>query len=150
MTMVGLNFTKIVAERKVSTQPNLKVENNIGITNILEAQIPDPKKSLIKFEFSFTSKYLPDTGSIELSGELLEIYDKEFAAKVLNHWKENKKLHKDVVERIMNTILSRSHVEGIVISRELNLPTPVSMPKVEVKERPAAEKPEQKETKKKK
>jgi hypothetical protein len=66
------------------------------------------------------------------------MYDKEFGVKVMDHWNSNKKLHRDVVERIMNTVLSRSHVEAIVISRELNLPTPIGMPKVEVKDKSAA------------
>jgi hypothetical protein len=133
--MIGLNFTKITAERTSNATNGVRVENNVGVTNIVESTIVDPKKSLLKFEFSFTCNYQPNVGNIEIRGELLEIFDKEFATKVMDGWTKNKGLHKDVTSRVLNMILGRSNIEAIIISRDLGLPSPVSLPKVEVKDK---------------
>ena len=79
MTMIGLNFTKINAERNGNSE-NVKVESNVAITNVIDSKMSDPKKSIIKFHFNFTSKYQPNLGLIELNGELIvkEILNKYF------------------------------------------------------------------------
>lgn len=134
MTFVGFNFTKISAERTGGAERNVRVENNVGITNIVESTIVDPKKSLLKFQFAFVCKYQPSVGSIEINGELIEIFDKEFAAKVIEGWTKHKALHKEVTARVINTILGKANVEAIIISRDLGLPSPVALPKVDVKD----------------
>lgn len=143
MTLVGLNFTKISAERMGSSE-NVRVESNVGINNIVEAKMPDPKKTILKFQFSFTSKFEPNVGLIELKGELIEMYDKDLGAKILEGWTKTKSLHKDVAPRILNAILAKSNIEAILMSKELGLPSPVQMPKVEVKPKTAVPKAEEK------
>lgn len=140
MTMIGLNFTKITAERTSNAVNNIRVENNVGVTNIVESTIVDPKKSLLKFEFAFVCKFQPNVGNIEINGELLEIFDKEFATKVMDGWTKSKGLHKDITARVLNTILGKANVEAIIISRDLGLPSPIALPKVEVKDKPVAAK----------
>jgi hypothetical protein len=135
MTTVGLNFTKITAERTSSAEHNIKVENNVGVTNVAESSIVDPKKSLVKFQFTFVCKYEPNIGTIEIVGELIEILDKEFATKVIESWTKNKSLHKDVTARVLNTILGKANIEAIVISRDLGLPSPIALPKVEIRDK---------------
>lgn len=137
MTLVGFNFTKISAER-MGTSENVKVESNVAITNIVESKMSDPKKSILKFLFNFKAKYEPGIGLIELNGELIEIYDKELGTKILEGWTKNKNLHKDVAGRVLNAILTKSNIEAIIMSKELGLPSPVQMPKVEIKDRAPA------------
>ncbi|HIH31882.1 TPA: hypothetical protein HA235_04180 [Candidatus Woesearchaeota archaeon] len=134
MTTVGLNFTKINASRTGSSE-SIKVENNVGITNLVESGIPDQKKSLLKFQFKFMCKYEPNIGSIELEGELIEIFDKDFSTKIMEMWTKQKALHKDVTSRVLNIILGKANIEAIIISKELGLPSPIQMPKVEIKAR---------------
>lgn len=152
MTLVGLNFTKISAERMGSSE-NVRVESNVAITNVVEAKMPDPKKMILKFQFLFTSKFEPNIGLIELKGELIEMYDKDLGGKILEGWDKTKSLHKDVAPRILNAILAKSNIEAIIMSKEIGLPSPVQMPKVEVKLKAAApteNKPESKAEKPKK
>lgn len=137
MTLVGLNFTKISAERMGSSE-NVRVESNVAITNVVEAKMPDPKKTILKFQFTFTSKFEPNLGLIELKGELIEMYDKDLGSKILEGWSKTKSLHKDVAPRILNAILAKSNIEAIIMSKELGLPSPVQMPKVEIKPKAAA------------
>lgn len=132
MTMIGLNFTKITAERTGNSE-TVKVESNVAITNVIDSKMADPKKSIVKFQFSFITRYQPNLGIIDLRGELIEMYDNELGAKVVESWTKGKSLHKDVASKVLNAILSKSNVEAIVLSRELGLPSPVQMPKVDIK-----------------
>ncbi|MGV8150385.1 MAG: hypothetical protein ACP5NV_01525 [Candidatus Woesearchaeota archaeon] len=137
MTMVGLNFTKISAE-KMGSSDNVKVESNVAIINVVESKMSDPKKSIVKFQFNFTSKFQPNLGLIDLKGELIEIYDKELGTKIVESWTKGKSLHKDVASRVLNAILAKSNIEAILLSREIGLPSPVQMPKIEIKPKVAA------------
>jgi hypothetical protein len=133
MALVGFSFTKINAERKSATIQNVNIESNAGVTNIIELQNIDAKKSLIKFDFDFVVKYEPNVGRIEIKGEVVEIYDRELGLKVLQHWTSDKKVYVEVMQELFNNILARSNVEAIVISRDLGLPSPLQMPRVDVK-----------------
>jgi len=159
MTTVGFNFTKIYAEKKRASEQNIRIENNVGIIGIKESNVVDPKKSLLRFEFNFVCKYEPGLGLIELKGELVELYDKELAGKILLNWNAEKKVSKEIMAGILNNILHKSNVQAIILSRDLGLPTPIAMPKLEVKqkdafekeksqEKPDAKKPEDKKNKK--
>jgi hypothetical protein len=141
--MVGLNFTKISAER-LGASENVRVESNVAITNVIEAKMPDPKKSILKFQFLFTAKFEPNVGLIELKGELIEIFDKDLGVKIIDGWVRGKNLYKDVAPRVLNAILAKSNVEAIIMSKELGLPSPVQMPKVEIKPKAATPKVEEK------
>jgi hypothetical protein len=133
MAMVGFSFTKVLAERKqIGNQP-INIESNIGIIALTEMPVIDSKKTVLKFDFNFVVKYEPNAGNITLSGEIVELYDKEFGSKVLDHWKSNKKIHPEVIQGVFNTILTKSNVEAIIIGRDLGLPSPVKMPRVDVK-----------------
>lgn len=136
MTMVGLNFTKISGERFGASE-NVRVESNVAISNIVEAKMPDPKKSILKFQFLFTAKFEPNIGLTELKGELIEIFDKELGNKIVEGWTKGKNLHKDVAPRVLNVILAKCNVEAIIMSKELGLPSPIQMPKVEIKDKVA-------------
>lgn len=133
MAMVGFSFTKIAAERKPAGNHPVNIESNAGITSVTEMPVIDAKKTVIKFEFTFTVKYEPNAGNITLSGEVVELYDKEFGSKVLDHWKVHKKIMPEVMQEVFNTVLAKSNTEAIIIGRDLGLPSPVKMPRVDVK-----------------
>jgi hypothetical protein len=157
MAMVGFSFTKINAERKQVSSQALNIESNANIFNIKEMPVIDPKKLILKFEFVFTVKYNPEAGKIELTGEIVEMYDKDFGAKIIDHWNKSKKLHPEVMQTVFNVILAKANTQAIIVSRDLALPSPVQMPRVDVKpvdkskvssESKASEKPESKAKKK--
>lgn len=149
MAIVGFNFTKIFAERTGNAE-NVRVESNVTIEDLSETKMPDAKKSIIKFKFSFTSKFEPNVGNIELKGELLEMFDSELSDKILEGWKKTRSLHKDIAPRVLNAILAKSNIEAILMSKELGLPSPVQMPKVELKLKEEKEEKTEKNDKSKK
>jgi len=132
MALVGFGFTKISAERRPVAQQNVNVESNVLVTNISELPSIDPKKTLLKFEFEFICKYEPGVGNITIDGEIIEIYDKDFASKVLEYWKKEQKIHAEVLQDVFNMLLARSNMEAIVLSRDLGLPSPIQMPRLDV------------------
>lgn len=136
MTVIGFNFNKILVERKSNKSGKLTISNNVGINDVSEAKVPfsGAKAKCIKFEFNFDSKYEPDIATINLTGELLYMFPQEAADKVLEEWKEKKRLSQDVVGSIMNTILNRCNIEALILSRELNLPSPIPLPKVNIQQ----------------
>ncbi len=153
MAMVGFSFTKINAEKKPATGQAVNIESNAGVINVVELPVIDPKKVLLRFDFTFIVKYEPGAGKIELNGEVVELYDKEFGSKIIDFWNKEKKLHPEVMQEVFNNVLSRSNVEAIVLSRDMGLPSPIQMPRVDVKpkdkpaEKPKAETKEPKEAK---
>jgi hypothetical protein len=133
MAMVGFSFTKIGAERKPVGNNAVNIESNAGVTSVIEMPVIDAKKALLKFEFVFTVKYEPGIGKIELNGEAIYLYDKEFGSSILEHWTKNKKLPAEVMPEVFNNLLARSNMEAMVISRDMGLPSPIQMPRVDVK-----------------
>lgn len=134
MTVIGFNFNKILVERKGNKTGKLTISNNVSVNDVTEAKIPfsGDKAKCVKFDFSFDSKYEPDIATIHLSGDLLYMFPQDVAEKVLTEWKKNKKLDQDVVSAVMNTVLNRCNIEALILSRELNLPSPIPLPKVNV------------------
>ena len=144
MAIVGFNFLKISAERKPSNNQNINIESNASVTNVEELQSIDPKKTMLRIEFTFLCKYEPSVGKVEITGELLEIYDKDFGTKVLEYWAKEKKLYGEILQDVFNTMLTRSNVEAIIISRDLGLPSPIQMPRVDIQPTPKNDKREPK------
>lgn len=134
MTVIGFNFNKILVERKANKTGKLTISNNVSVTDVSEAKIPfsGDKAKCVKFDFSFDSKYEPDIATIHLSGDLLYMFPQNVAEKVLKEWKADKRLSQDVVSTVMNTVLNKCNIEALILSRELNLPSPIPLPKVNI------------------
>ena len=49
---------------------------------------------------------------------------------ILKSWKKDNKVDKDILGPIYNTILSKCNVQAIVLSRDIQLPPPIPLPKV--------------------
>ena len=135
MAVVGFSFSKISAEKKKGMQDKVNINNNVSIKSVQEADLAlgAAKQKGVRFEFIFTSDYSPDVAMITLEGELLYVGQDAIVKEVLDSWKKEKKLSKSVTSEIFNNILSRCNVEAIVISREINVPPPIPMPKVDSK-----------------
>ncbi|MFT4326289.1 MAG: hypothetical protein ACMXYK_02195 [Candidatus Woesearchaeota archaeon] len=135
MTIVGFNFNKINVEKTSSKQGKLTISNNFGLKSIAESKVNfgGDKSKVLQFEFTFESKYEPEIASIKLEGDLLFMVPGTEAEAILKDWTESKKLPNQYTEPIMNAILNRCNVESLILSRELNLPSPIPLPKVNIK-----------------
>jgi hypothetical protein len=64
----------------------------------------------------------------------LFLSDEKGAKSIIDEWKKNKKLPQNVMGTVLNTVLTRCNVQALIISRDVNLPPSVPLPKVEIKQ----------------
>jgi len=133
MAIVGFNFTKILVEKKSGIKGKVDIKNNVSVKNVESEDLPlgNSKNKALKFSFEFSSEYSPAMGQILFNGELLYMSDPSSQDDILKSWKKSKEVPKDTLSEILNTILMRCNVEALVLSRDVNLPPPIPMPKVQ-------------------
>jgi hypothetical protein len=131
MPIIGFNMTKINAEKKGAPKGSINVNANAQAKNVKETKMKMPKKQkALEIEFHYTAKYEPKVGKIDIEGNITLLEETKNADNILKEWKKNKKLPNNYFRPIINTVLSRCSVEAVIISRDVNLPPPVQMPKV--------------------
>jgi len=134
--IIGFNFTKISVEKKPKVAAGkINISNNISITNIEEKELAfgrTKQKSLI-FTFKFSSKYEPAIGEIELLGNITFVADPAKVTEIINSWKKDKKIPKEVMTEIINTALNKANIQALILSRDINLPPPIPLPKIKPK-----------------
>jgi len=131
MAILNFGFTKILVEKigKVSKQVNIK--SGMNIVSVSESDMIDAtKQKAFLIKFSFETKYEPKIGNINLEGELLYLADVETAKTISAAWDKNKSLPKDIALKVFNKILHNCNVEALLLSREINLPSPIQLPKI--------------------
>ena len=133
MTIVGFNFTKLGAEKKDMAKGEINVSNNVAIDNVDEKKISlaNDKQKVLAFTFSFTSKYEPDIGSINFRGDILWMEETKKAKEILDGWKKDRKLPKEIMTGILNTILNKCNIQALILSEQINLPPPIPLPKLQ-------------------
>lgn len=133
--IVGFGFTKLSAERKEAAKGKIDINNNVTIKDINEDSFPlgnDKQQNVLRFIFEFTSKYEPSVGSILFEGELLYMEDSKKAKEILSLWKKEKKIQKEIMAGLLNTILTKCNIQALILSQEVNLPAPIPLPKVQI------------------
>jgi hypothetical protein len=131
MTVVGLNFTKFLAEKTKPIKGQISIKNNVSLTNVTESKLNiDAKKKALKFEFAYSANYEPGFGKIELTGEIIFLADDKTVKEVLDKWKKEKQAPAVIGKEIMNHALAKCNIQAIVLSKDLNLPAPIQLPKI--------------------
>lgn len=131
MTVIGFNFTKMLIEKKGPVKGKVSINNNVGIKDLEETKLNiNTNKKALKLNFEFTSAYEPNIGKILLTGEVIYLIDKDKAADIVKNWKKNKKIEKDMMTQILNNVLNKCNVQALILSKDMNLPPPIPLPKV--------------------
>ena len=132
MQVIGFNFEKISAEKKLPKPKDktINVNSNINIKNISPDQLEVIKdKSVLKFDFEFEVDYKPEFANILFKGNVLTLTEKEEAKNVLKKWK-SKKIPEEIRLPLFNLILTKCNLRALQLEEELNLPTHVPLPKI--------------------
>ena len=139
MTIVSFNFTKIEAEKRELSKGKININNNVTIEKVEEKDLSlgNQKQKVLSFTFEFTSKYSPNAGSIKLNGNVLYMEDSKKVKEILDGWKKDKKIPKEIMTKILNVILNKSNVQALILSEHVNLPPPIPLPKVQVGQPPS-------------
>ncbi|MFP4118663.1 MAG: hypothetical protein ACLFTH_01255 [Candidatus Woesearchaeota archaeon] len=131
MAILNFGFTKINVEKHKKPTNQVNIQSGLNIKDVKESDVvKGTKQRAFSIIFSFETKYEPDVGNIDLEGELLYLADEETATDIENTWKEKKSLPKDIALKIFNKILHHCNVEALILSKEINLPPPIQMPKI--------------------
>ncbi len=135
MAVLGLSFKKLSVERKNSPKGQLNVTSNTNITNIEKSkmELESKDQDAVKFAFEFVTDYQPNVAVITVEGEVLWLDGKERIKDIMNAWKAKTKVPQQVMIPVLNTILSRANIAALVLSREMGLPVPLQLPRVEQK-----------------
>lgn len=136
MAIVGFNFTKINVERKKAVTGKVNITNNVAVKDIVEVDLAlgKAKQKALKFVFEYVSKYEPDVGDITLTGDVIYLQEEKIVSDIAKQWKKDKSMPKDVMTVILNNILNKCNIEALILSRDMNLPAPIVLPKVKVAE----------------
>ena len=152
MAIIGFNLNKISAQ-KIKTNMVLgkvNINNNLALTEVkgLEVNLgsKDNEGLLIRFEYS--CKYDPDVGLIAMEGEVVSVENHETVKRCIETWNKTKILEKSVMHPVMAYILNKCTIQAIIMSRDVGLPVPVPMPKLENAPENDAPKQAPKQTKK--
>lgn len=135
MAVLGLSFTKLSVERKKSLRGQVSVTSNTSITNIEKSKmnLDSKDQDAVKFAFEFVTQYTPDVANINVCGEVLWLDTKKKCKEILDAWKNKTKVEQKIMVPILNTILARSNIAALILSREMGLPVPLQLPRVEPK-----------------
>ena len=133
MTIVGFNFTKIEAEKKEMIKGKININNNVHINKVEEKDLSlgNQKQKVLTFNFEFTAKYDPNIGSIKFTGDVLFMDDVKQIKEILDGWKKGKKLPKEIMPSILNTVLNKCNIQALILSELINLPPPIPLPKLQ-------------------
>jgi hypothetical protein len=132
MAIVGFDYNSINVEKSETAKGKISVSNSVNIKRVERNDISlgKTKQSGLKFVFEYSSIYNPDYAKIILSGSVLVIADEAAVKEALDAWAKDKKIKKEMLENVINTILMRCNVQSLILSNAVNLPPPVPMPKV--------------------
>jgi hypothetical protein len=135
MAVVGFSLTKISAQKHRVAAKGIKIKNDVNILDAKEVGLAlgKDKQSTIRFSFSWKTSYTPGLAEIELEGEILYMQDAKKLKDVMAHWKKEKSLPVDIASVIMNPIVNKCSIQAINIASDLNIPSPIPLPKVTAK-----------------
>jgi len=134
MVLIAINFTKLSANRDKPAKGEVTINSNLSLTDVNVSTIKgNTQQATLTYKFKFTTNFDPKVGQIELEGDSIYLEPAKKAKEISENWKKTKKIPKEELAGVMNSILQKSHVEAILISRSVGLPPPIQLPKVRVK-----------------
>ncbi|MFQ6068159.1 MAG: hypothetical protein ACE5KD_01305 [Candidatus Bathyarchaeia archaeon] len=95
-------------------------------TNLNLLGVKNPREELLEVPFVFTASYNPAVAQISVKGKAHVSGEKQELKKVYAAYKEKKALPPMILQAISNVVL----LESLLISRTLNVPPPIPLPKV--------------------
>ncbi|MDP3640173.1 MAG: hypothetical protein Q8R53_03150 [Nanoarchaeota archaeon] len=146
MTIVKINLHKLHAERNLESKSGqVNINNNVSIKDVEDLSFSAEGKKGIKFTFAFNCAYEPALGKIEVEGQVLYVNDEKIINEIKANWEKEKRLPMEIMEEVVNAALHKGNIQAIKISEEVNLPSPLPLPRM----RSAERKPEEKRVEKK-
>lgn len=139
--MFQINFRTIEGRRLTNEMlpQTLNISNTMTITSLYGHE------ENLTVGFVFTCNYDPNFGFVRLEGEIMLDEAKENVEAAVKEWNISKGKHivDNLVEKIHNSILSNCFIEAAIISRELKLPPPFPIPRIQQEKKESSQKKEE-------
>lgn len=133
MKIVGFGLSKILGERNVVSNSQLKLSQNIEIKSVTKEKLPVSNEDSIHLKFRFVIEYSEGFGKIEFEGTLVILPDKDEQKDFLKAQKESS-IPESKKAIIFNYIMTKCNVKALVLEDDLNLPYHISLPRIQPKE----------------
>ena len=133
MAIVGINFTRINAEREGSPTGQININNNVVLNDVKEIDVnlaQNPEKGLL-VRFNYSCQYNPKVGRITIEGDVVCIEPAEKIKSAVETWSKDKKVDADISKQVLSQVLNKCTVQAIVLSRDIGLPAPVPLPRIQ-------------------
>ena len=131
MTIIGFNFSKMLAQQKKAAKGSLKIGTNVKIDSLEKTSLVfDKERTALKLGFSYQVKYDPDIGGVDLQGDILFLQENKVAETLLAEWAKKKALPKNVSSSLVNAIMQKCVVQALILTKDIGLPSPLPLPKV--------------------
>ncbi len=119
---LNVSLTQITGEKLLELDKgpvNLQVTTNISITKVTYTDVLD-------FTFIFVVNYNPAIASLTIKGSVKISGEKGELEEIKRSFDEKKVLPPQILQSISNI----SFVEGVILSRSLNVPPPLPLPTI--------------------
>lgn len=131
-----MNIKSIDAKKYEEVTSGIKVNSNTNLKEVKEHDLKSLNKKALSIEFEFITRYLSErekkVAEILISGDVILVDDKY--KKILEDWKKDKKLPEDINIQVINVIFNKCSKKSIMLSDDLQLPSPVPLPFARKKE----------------
>jgi hypothetical protein len=124
MLKVNVAITNISAERFWDLQkpiPPIQIGTNINVINIERK-----KQDTLRVPFVLSINYNPSISQINLKGSAYVIGEPKEIEKILKNHEQKKPPPSVIIQSIANF----AFIESVLISRTLNIPPPIPLPKI--------------------
>ena len=134
--IIGFNLRKIEVDRSPEIKGKISIKNDVKFIDVQRADLflGKTKQEGLRFSFEYSSVYEPKAGKILLVGDVIAVDEEDKVKSIVDNWKKNKKVAKEVMAPVLNSILAKCSIQAILLTKEVNLPSPVPLPKVQLKE----------------
>ncbi len=120
---VGISLTQISGEKFMDLEKgmvNIQVTTNINIQKMMQSE------GMLDFSYLFSVNYNPAIASLHIKGSAKVTGDEKELGEIKRAFDEKKNLP----PMILQTISNIGFLEGIIMSRSLNIPPPIPLPSV--------------------
>jgi hypothetical protein len=127
MIRVNVSITNVSAERFWDARkpiPPIKINTNLNLV-----AVEKKKEDFLEVPFVLTVNYNPSVAQINMKGKAFVTGEKDEVDKIHKDYKEKKPPPPVIVQSISNVVF----VESVLISRTLNIPPPIPLPKIPAK-----------------
>ncbi len=134
MKVLGFTFTKISGERLKASAGEVKVTNEIDITDLIQPKIDslNTKDSIFEAKFKYNVNYEPHLAKISIEGKVAISVDSKEGEEISKQWK-SKKLPDSFRSFLVNIVMRKSTLKSLTLCDELNLPVNIPIPTLKSK-----------------